>query len=211
MIALPKEMFDVTAFKVLSFNHPVDLKLPYYAMEIPSNMANLLYPDNTFILILNNNGTFNRSERIDAFEGLVNKTNALREAQFAGWPIKVEDMETYNEELQQVTQALADGFGAPVNAHLFIGFEEQGSFGWHTDEGHVACYMVSGTKLMKTRAGNFELNAGDWIVMPEGLEHCAHNLTDTVMISFGTGSHRPSTKDPLWGTKNPSVLKDPNA
>ncbi len=68
---------------------------------------------------------------------------------------------------------------------LFWGQQDHGSFGWHEDDGNVWAYLVSGKKIMETSFATHELNQGDWIFMPKGLQHKATNLTETVLLSFG--------------------------
>lgn len=202
---LPFEFDRFDEFKSFQFNHPIDLNLPENPLTIASNMSSLESGE-TYIIVLNNDGSFDKSYSIDDYPGIAKKRHALLEASFMGWPIKVEDMETYNQELVDLAAGLEAGLGTTVNGHMFVGFKGQGSFGWHQDEGHVACYMISGTKLMETETESHILGPGDWLFMPEGLKHCATNLEDTVMISFGTGSIKPRTKTQMLWADQPSLI-----
>ncbi len=205
MNTLPFEFNRTSVFESFQFHHKIDLNLPENPLTIASNMATLMSGE-TYIVVLNNDGSFDKSYSIDDYQGIAKKVHALNEAKFMGWPIKVEDMETYNQPLVDLVAGLEAGLGRTVNGHMFIGFEGKGSFGWHTDEGHVFCYMLSGTKLMETQSGRHELNAGDWLIMPEGLPHCATNLTDTTMISFGTGSIKPRIKTEMLWADQPALI-----
>ena len=192
-------------FESFQFNHPVELNLPTNPMVIASNMASVQSGE-TYVLQLDEEGNFDKSYSLNDIQGLKSKYSFLLDAQAKSWPLKVEDMENYNEELAELTRDLEEGLNESVNAHLFIGFKDFGSFGWHSDEGHVACYMVSGTKLMETDTSSHILSPGDWLFMPEGLRHCATNLTDTVMISFGTGSFKYRTKTTTLWASVPSLI-----
>ncbi|MNY08910.1 Cupin domain protein [compost metagenome] len=204
-MALPFEFERFEKFEAFHFHHPVELNLPENPLAIAANMATLESGE-TYIIKLFDDGTFWQTVSIADFAGIKNKFDMLNIAQYHGWPIKVEDMENYNQELVDLVADLEAGVGKTVNGHMFIGFENQGSFGWHKDEGHVMCYMISGTKTMETESGTYTLEDGDWLFMPEGLRHCATNVEDTVMISFGTGSIKPRTKTQmLWGN-SPSLI-----
>lgn len=202
---LPFEFDRFNTFEAFHFHHPVELNLPENPLTIATNMASIESGE-TYFIQLHSDGTFWKSTCISDIHGIQNKFEMFKLAQYHGWPIKVEDMENYNQELVDLVADLTEGVGKPVNGHMFIGFENQGSFGWHKDEGHVMCYMISGTKTMETESGTFTLEDGDWLFMPEGLRHCATNITDTVMISFGTGSIRePAKTQTLWADQ-PSLI-----
>lgn len=181
-------------FKSVKWNKPFDLKLPEDPLAIASNLATLESGE-TFVIKLHPDGTFWQTDCIDEYHGIKNKIEVLNQARSNGWPIKVEDMENYNAEVRQLVDGLEEELETTVNGHLFIGFENKGSFGWHKDEGHVFCYMISGVKQMETETDTHMLEAGDWLFMPEGLAHCATNIEDSVMISFGTGSIKPRVKE----------------
>lgn len=205
MSALPFEFERFKKYESYQFHYPIELNLPKNPLRIATNMASVDSGE-TYIIELCGDGGFEKSYSIAEVHGIQLKFETFAEAEFEGWPLKVEDMETYNQELVDTVAALEAGIGKKVNAHLFIGFEGRGSFGWHRDEGHVMCYMVSGTKLMETETGAHTLNAGDWLFMPEGIQHCATNITNTTMISFGTGSIRPRIKTEMLWASQPSMI-----
>lgn len=204
-MSLPFEFDRFNKFESYQFAYPVDLFLPPNPLTIASNMASLESGE-TFIIQLYSDGEFWKTVCIDECPSIKDKFEILNIAQYHGWPIKVEDMETYNESIASVVADLEEGVGKPVNAHLFIGFEGKGSFGWHDDEGHVMCYMVDGCKQMETETGIHMLEPGDWLFMPEGLKHRATNIEDSVMISFGTGSIRPRIKTQMYWADQTALI-----
>lgn len=206
MFKLDPCMFEVDNLKVSKFTKDLMLELPDNPMHIAANMETVLSGE-TFIIQLNPDGSFDRTFSTNDYNGIAAKVNALDEARRNQWPIKVEDMENYSPELRQLCDELAEGFGAEVCAHLFIGFEGKGSFGWHTDEGVVACYVLAGEKFMETTYGNHILKKGDWLIMPDGLPHRATNMSDTVMLSFGTGSVKPALKETTMWASSPYILE----
>jgi quercetin dioxygenase-like cupin family protein len=202
---LPFEFDRFNKFESYQFAYPVDLWLPPNPLTIASSMASLESGE-TYIIQLFSDGEFWQTISVSEFLSIKEKFDILNIAQYHGWPIKVEDMETYNETLELVVADLEAGVGQKVNAHLFIGFEGKGSFGWHSDEGHVMCYMVEGSKKMETETGVHILEPGDWLFMPEGLKHCATNIEDSVMISFGTGSIRPRIKTQMYWADQTALI-----
>lgn len=164
-------------------------------MIIASNLDAMEY--SVFIIELDEEGKFVKTNKLGDIQGMRARTDALLEARNRGWPIKVEHMETYNLGVYRVCHEIAQYVNAPINAHLFIGFAGKGSFGWHADDGHVFCHMISGKKLMEREDQSSTLEEDDWLLMPKGLQHCATNITDTVMMSFGTYE--------FWG-EQPNVL-----
>ncbi len=162
-----------------------DLKLPS-AMAMATNM--LAMEDSVYIIELKPDGSFDRTVKLcEIAPDMATRIAALQAAKHQGWPIKIEHMETYNAQVYDACQRLSELVDAPINAHLFIGGEGKGSFGWHEDDGHVFCYMIEGEKKMETGDDRTHyLAPGRWLFMPKGLRHCATNISDTVMMSFGS-------------------------
>lgn len=155
--------------------------------KISSAMMTSKAIDNDYVKVitLNEDGSFDRSYNIQDKIGLMNQLSFVSDSMNSGFPIKVENMETYSEEIFLLSQEVERLNNKPCNVHMFVGFAGKGSFGWHSDDSDVFCYMVSGIKQMETESGIHQLNAGDWLYMPNGIRHCATNITDTVMLSFG--------------------------
>lgn len=169
-------------FESYQFNYPVAID-----KTISSAMMNSKAIDNDYVKVitLNEDGSFDRSYNIQDKIGLMNQLSFVSDSMNSGFPIKVENMETYSEEIFLLSQEVERLNNKPCNVHMFVGFAGKGSFGWHDDDSDVFCYMVSGTKKMETETGVHMLNEGDWLYMPNGIRHCATNITDTVMLSFG--------------------------
>jgi len=102
-------------------------------------------------------------------------------------PVKVEGMERRNAQMWNYCQQLAAQFEhhGPVSAHLFLSPKSSISFPMHTDPDDVIVYMVSGCKVFESPAGRFELTTGEALYIPRGTEHRAHNIDNSVMLSFG--------------------------
>lgn len=180
-----EQISDNTKSEKIHF--PIDPKLPEDILRVANSMEQIVDIQSVFVLRLHEDGTFNRSDNITWVKPN-DRRSYLESAMEKGWPIKVENMESYNFAIREVCHELERISKKPVNCHMFVGQAGFGSFGWHNDDDNVWAYLVSGQKTMETSFTRHDMEAGDWVVMPKGIQHKAENLSSNILLSFGNYS-----------------------
>lgn len=170
--------------KSYQFNYTIETNLPKNLFKVANNMAQIIDLQSVYIIQLDDNGDFLRTNNLDYIKPN-DRIEHFKTAKSNGWPIKIEDMETYNFDIRVVCHILETISKSPVNCHLFWGQKDKGSFGWHEDDGNVWAYLLKGEKLMETESESHLMKEGDWVFMPKGLKHKATNLSETILLSFG--------------------------
>ena len=75
----------------------------------------------------------------------------------------------------------------------------KGEFVWHAhDKEDELFYVVKGKLVIELRDGRIELNAGEFVVIPRGVEHkpIAEEEVELVMIEKSTIDHTGGVADP---------------
>ena len=65
----------------------------------------------------------------------------------------------------------------------------QGEFTWHHHDAEDELFLVTdGSMTMRLRDGDLEVNAGEFVIVPQGVEHCpvAHGECQVVLIEPAT-------------------------
>ncbi len=167
-------------------------------IEVFTNSGAISQND-TIVVKLNEDGSFDKSYRNNDLAGTIfEQVVAIVESYNKGFPVKVENVETYNRYTYGIAGMLGSIVDRPCNIHMFTGGAGKGSFGWHTDTSAVFCYMIAGHKKMFVEDQEFDLYPGDWLYMPDGILHKAENQTDTVMISCGFFSEFWNTSESYY-------------
>lgn len=170
--------------KSYQFNFKINSGLPDSLLKVANSMAQIIQLESVYIVQLNDEGDFLKTQNMEYIKPN-DRIGHFNKAITNGWPIKIEDMETYNFEIRTMCHELERISKKPVNCHLFWGHKDKGSFGWHEDDGNVWAYLVKGEKLMETESESHIMKEGDWVFMPKGLKHKATNLSETILLSFG--------------------------
>ena len=67
----------------------------------------------------------------------------------------------------------------------------QGEFVWHHHDHEDELFLVvRGRMLMQLRDGNIELNAGEFLIVPRGVEHCPKAADEVEILLFEPAATR---------------------
>lgn len=100
--------------------------------------------------------------------------------------IKIEKMETYNEDYIKACKQLEEVSNKKVDCHVYFSSPISVSFDLHTDPYDVLLYCVDGHKNFQVEDQIYDLRPGVWLFVEGNKLHKAINDNDfCTMLSFG--------------------------
>ena len=153
----------------------------------------------------------------------------FRRAFAEGWTVALRHAERHDERLAAIAESFTQDFDASVDVHVYATPAAREGFGWHYDVEDVFIIVTRGRKRFQLRRNtvqpwplletmgedlrieqeispvlDYELNAGDWIYVPNGWWHVGRSEEDAITMAIGVAS--PTVID-LYDALRPALLQ----
>lgn len=87
------------------------------------------------------------------------------------------------ESFARITDYWNPRIGGEINDSLIKLVKFKGDFVWHHHDTEDELFLVvNGEMLMKLRTGDVVVRAGEYIIVPKGVEHCPYAENDVEVI-----------------------------
>ena len=112
------------------------------------------------------------------------------------------------QSFARITEPWSPHVAGDVNEAQLKLAKMTGEFVWHHHDDEDECFIViSGRLRMRFRDGDVDLDEGELIVVPKGVEHCPIALSDTVhclLVERGTTLNTGSAAESIGDTVHES-------